>query len=42
MLSRDILIYRKVRYELRAYMHYLFTQNIQNHIPSTSLKSVQA
>lgn len=40
MLSRDILIYRKVRYELRAYMHYLFTQNIQNHIPSTSLKSV--
>ncbi|WP_104697116.1 MULTISPECIES: PDC sensor domain-containing protein [unclassified Helicobacter] len=40
MLSKDILIYRKVRYELRAYMCYLFTQNIQNYIPSTSLKSV--
>lgn len=40
MLSKDILTYRKVRYELRAYMCYLFTQNIQNFIPSTSLKSV--
>ncbi|MCE3038800.1 PDC sensor domain-containing protein [Helicobacter anatolicus] len=40
MLSRDILVYRKIRYELRAYMCYLFTQNIQNFIPSTNLKSV--
>ncbi len=40
MLSKDILIYRKSRYELRAYMCYLFTQNIQNYMPSTNLKNV--
>ncbi|RDU74593.1 hypothetical protein CQA57_00655 [Helicobacter anseris] len=40
MLSKDILVYRKIRYELRAYMCYLFTQNIQNYMPSTNLKNV--
>ncbi len=40
MLSRDIVTYSKVRYELRAYMVYLFTQNIKNFMPSPSINSV--
>ncbi|MWV61962.1 hypothetical protein DCO58_06780 [Helicobacter saguini] len=41
MLSRDIVTYSKTRYELRAYMCYLFTQNIKNFMPSVSLDVVQ-
>lgn len=40
MLSRDIVTYAKVRYELRAYMVYLFTQNIKNFMPNPTLESV--
>lgn len=40
MLSRDIVTYSKTRYELRAYMCYLFTQNIKNFMPSVSLEIV--
>ncbi|RDU66501.1 hypothetical protein CQA53_03385 [Helicobacter didelphidarum] len=40
MLSRDIVTYSKVRYELRAYMCYLFTQNIKNFMPATNLDGV--
>ncbi len=40
MLSRDIVTYSKVRYELRAYMVYLFTQNIKNFMPSPNIDNV--
>ncbi len=40
MLSRDIVTYAKVRYELRAYMVYLFTQNIKNFMPTPSFDNV--
>ncbi|CBG39560.1 PDC sensor domain-containing protein [Helicobacter mustelae] len=40
MLSRDILIYRRIRHELRAYMHYLFAQNLQNFLPSTNVENI--
>mgnify|MGYP003377661759 FL=1 len=40
MLSRDIVTYSKVRYEVRAYMVYLFTQNIKNFMPNPSFESV--
>lgn len=39
MLSRDIVTYSKVRYELRAYMVYLFTQNIKNFMPNSSFEN---
>ncbi|PAF52028.1 PDC sensor domain-containing protein [Helicobacter sp. 13S00477-4] len=35
MLSKDIITYSKIRYELRAYICYLFTQNIKNYRPTT-------
>ncbi len=40
MLSRDIITYSKVRNELRAYMCYLFTQNIKNFMPNPSFENV--
>ncbi|PAF43075.1 PDC sensor domain-containing protein [Helicobacter sp. 11S03491-1] len=40
MLSKDIVTYSKIRYELRAYICYLFTQNIKNYMPATSLESI--
>lgn len=40
MLSRDIVTYSKVRYELRAYMGYLFTQNIKNFMPEPNFEFV--
>lgn len=40
MLSKDIITYSKIRNELRAYMCYLFEQNIQNHMPSQTLQKV--
>lgn len=40
MLSKDILSYSKNRSELRAYVCYLFTQNIKNYMPGTNLDSV--
>lgn len=40
MLSKDIVAYSKIRYELRAYMCYLFTQNIKNYMPATTLDTV--
>ncbi|TLD84882.1 PDC sensor domain-containing protein [Helicobacter trogontum] len=39
MLSRDIVTYSKVRYEVRAYMVYLFTQNIKNFMPNPSFEN---
>lgn len=40
MLSKDIVAYSKIRYELRAYMCYLFTQNIKNYMPATTLDTI--
>lgn len=40
MLSRDIVTYSKTRYELRAYMCYLFTQNIKNFMPNVPIDAV--
>ncbi|MDO7252379.1 PDC sensor domain-containing protein [Helicobacter cappadocius] len=40
MLSKDIVTYSRIRYELRAYICYLFTQNIKNYMPGTSLDSI--
>lgn len=40
MLSRDIVTYSKVRYEVRAYMVYLFTQNIKNFMPNPNFENV--
>lgn len=40
MLSRNIIAYSKIRYELRAYMCYLFTQNIKNYMPATTLDTI--
>ncbi|WP_066388655.1 PDC sensor domain-containing protein [Helicobacter himalayensis] len=39
MLSKDILAYSKVRYELRAYMTYLFEQNIHE-TPQINLEQI--
>ncbi|WP_120976351.1 hypothetical protein [Helicobacter pylori] len=33
MLSRDIVQYSKIRTELYAYLTYLFSHNIRNHLP---------
>ncbi|STQ86005.1 hypothetical protein LS73_002355 [Helicobacter muridarum] len=40
MLSKDIVTYYNIRHELRAYMCYLFTQNIRNFMPKTSIETV--
>ncbi|PAF44851.1 PDC sensor domain-containing protein [Helicobacter sp. 11S02596-1] len=40
MLSKDIVTYSKIRSELRAYICYLFTQNIKNYMPQTTLESI--
>ncbi|PAF49383.1 hypothetical protein BKH41_01575 [Helicobacter sp. 12S02232-10] len=40
MLSKDITTYSKIRSELRAYICYLFTQNIKNYMPETTFDSV--
>lgn len=40
MLSKDIITYSRIRYELRAYICYLFTQNIKNYMPGTTLESI--
>ncbi|PAF53413.1 hypothetical protein BKH42_06250 [Helicobacter sp. 13S00482-2] len=40
MLSKDIVTYSRIRYELRAYICYLFTQNIKNYMPGTTLESI--
>lgn len=40
MLSKDIVTYAKMRYELRAYLTFLFTQNIKNFMPEPSFEVV--
>ncbi|RDU69772.1 hypothetical protein CQA66_08785 [Helicobacter aurati] len=42
MLSKDIVTYSHVRHELRAYMCYLFTQNIKNFMPKPEFTTVLA
>ena len=42
MLSRDIAMYSKLRYEIRAYMSFIFEQNIKNYMPNTSINQVQS
>ncbi len=37
MLSRDIVQYSKIRTELYAYLTYLFSHNIRNHLPEITL-----
>ncbi|AFI05644.1 PDC sensor domain-containing protein [Helicobacter cetorum] len=37
MLSRDIIQYSKIRTELYAYLTYLFTHNLRNHLPEITL-----
>ena len=41
MLSRDIAMYSKLRYEIRAYMNFIFEQNIKNYMPNMSINQVQ-
>ncbi|WP_104744640.1 PDC sensor domain-containing protein [Helicobacter acinonychis] len=38
MLSRDIVQYSKIRTELYAYLTYLFSHNIRNHLPEITLE----
>ncbi|PAF47838.1 hypothetical protein BKH46_03125 [Helicobacter sp. 12S02634-8] len=40
MLSKDIVTYAKIRSELRAYICYLFTQNIKNYMPEMTLDTI--
>lgn len=40
MLSKDIARYSKIRYEVRAYMCYLFSRHIKNPILSPSLEKI--
>lgn len=40
MLSKDLVKYSKIRYEVRAYMCYLFSRHIKNPLPSTSLDRI--
>lgn len=42
MLSRDIISYSKLRYEIRAYIVFVFEQNIKNFMPNTTIKQVQS
>ncbi|WP_104748570.1 PDC sensor domain-containing protein [Helicobacter cetorum] len=37
MLSRDIIQYSKIRTELYAYLTYLFSHNLRNHLPEITL-----
>ena len=41
MLSRDIAMYSKLRYEIRAYMNFIFEQNIKNYMPNMSINQVR-
>ncbi|ANV97399.1 hypothetical protein BBW65_00555 [Helicobacter enhydrae] len=40
MLSKDIMRYSKMRYEIRAYMCYLFSRHIQTAISANSLENI--
>lgn len=42
MLSRDIIRYSKLRYEIRAYMCFIFEQNIKNYMPNMTISQVQS
>lgn len=42
MLSKDISRYSKLRYEIRAYLFFIFEQNIKNYMPNMSFEHVQA
>lgn len=41
MLSKDITTYSKLRYEIRAYMSFIFEQNIKNYMPNTNIEQVK-
>lgn len=41
MLSRDISRYDKLRYEIRAYMCFIFEQNIKNYMPNLNIEQVE-
>lgn len=42
MLSRDINLYSKLRYEIRAYLCFIFEQNIKNYMPNMSFNQVKS